>query len=232
MTDLLLREGEQGAVRAVIAMEPAPGVALPGEGVLGLLARLIECDASGIALLDDTGSAVDGAAPGPGQDLDDDPSTRDAPVVLGIERRGRGPFWNGSGAARGVAILTLGVRNGPHHVVKLWMVRRTTDFSDRDRALLALLAPALERLLRERPTSSHLSLTVQERRVLQHVAVGLSNAEIAQRLVVAPCTVRKHLEHAYRKLGVTNRLAAVHALERGRPVGPEDVTAGRVGSHA
>jgi DNA-binding NarL/FixJ family response regulator len=41
----------------------------------------------------------------------------------------------------------------------------------------------------------------------------LSNAEIAEQLVVAPCTVGKHLENAYRKLGVTNRLAAVHALE-------------------
>jgi DNA-binding NarL/FixJ family response regulator len=34
---------------------------------------------------------------------------------------------------------------------------------------------------------------------------------------VATCTVRKHLEHAYRKLGVTNRLAAVVAF-RGEPL--------------
>lgn len=49
--------------------------------------------------------------------------------------------------------------------------------------------------------------------MLHHGAAGLSNAAIAQRLFVAPCTVRKHLEHAYRKLGVSNRYAAVHALE-------------------
>ena len=47
------------------------------------------------------------------------------------------------------------------------------------------------------------------------VATGMSNAEIAEQLVVAPCTVRKHLENAYRKLGVTNRLAAMNALEGG-----------------
>jgi DNA-binding NarL/FixJ family response regulator len=29
---------------------------------------------------------------------------------------------------------------------------------------------------------------------------------------VATCTVRKHLEHAYPKLGVTNRLAAAVAM--------------------
>ena len=53
--------------------------------------------------------------------------------------------------------------------------------------------------------------------MLQHVAAGMTNAEVAQRLFVAPSTVRKHLENAYRKLGVSNRLAAVSALERARP---------------
>ena len=49
--------------------------------------------------------------------------------------------------------------------------------------------------------------------MLDLVAAGLSNAAIAERLFVAPCAVRKHLEHAYRKLGVSNRYAAVHALD-------------------
>jgi hypothetical protein len=48
------------------------------------------------------------------------------------------------------------------------------------------------------------------------VAAGFSNAEIGERMFIAPCTVRKHLENAYRKLGVTNRLAAVLALQGGR----------------
>ena len=127
-------------------------------------------------------------------------------------------------------MLSLGVRNGSDHVVKLWMVRRTINFSARDRALLALVAPALERLMRERSTSAlPPSLTLQERRVLRQVAAGLSNAEIAERLFIAPCTVRKHLENAYRKLGVTNRLAAVVAIERGDAVDadPVEVNGGR-----
>ena len=74
--------------------------------------------------------------------------------------------------------------------------------------------PVFQRHLRQRATNPlPACLTVQERRVLLEVAAGLSNAEIAQALFIAPSTVRKHLEHAFRKLGVTNRLAAVVALE-------------------
>lgn len=57
-------------------------------------------------------------------------------------------------------------------------------------------------------------LTPGERRVLELVREGLSNEQIAASLVLAPGTVRKHLENAFRKLGVHNRLAAVVALER------------------
>ena len=168
------------------------------------VARLIACDTIGIAVLDSTGSAV--------REKVGEPTTRSdwltpGSQVLGIQQIDGNPPSVGSPAARGVAVLTFGVRNGPHHVVQLWMVRRTTTFTERDRTLLGLVTPALERILRVRPISTlPPSLTVQERRVLRYVAEGLSNAEIAERLFVAPSTVRKHLENAYRKLGVTNRL--------------------------
>jgi ATP/maltotriose-dependent transcriptional regulator MalT len=215
MTDLLLSSSEQAALRAVIASDPVPGAALPAECALAQLARLVDCDALGIALVDATGTAVEEAALPRDGTADHAAATGDA-VTLGLTRRDRAPATVGPGR-QGVAVLSLSVRNGPDHVVTLWLVRRTRDFSERDHALLALVAPALERLLRERPVALlPPSLTVQERRVLRLLATGLSNAEIADRLVVAPCTVRKHLENAYRKLGVTNRLAAVHALEPGR----------------
>ena len=44
------------------------------------------------------------------------------------------------------------------------------------------------------------------------MAAGLSNAEIAEDNSIAVSTVRKHLENAYRKLGVTNRMAAIARL--------------------
>jgi DNA-binding NarL/FixJ family response regulator len=40
-------------------------------------------------------------------------------------------------------------------------------------------------------------------------------------MCIAPSTVRKHLEHAFPKLGVTNRLAAAMAFE-GRPLPDPD----------
>jgi DNA-binding CsgD family transcriptional regulator len=210
MPDVLLNDREQAAVRAIIASEPVPAGGVPGEVVLRHVERLIACDAIGIAVLDRAGSA--GGALAGKSSTDNDPVISGGPV-LGIQQIDGTRAQVGSAAGRGVAVLAFGVRNGPHHIVQLWMVRRTTRFTDRDRALLGLVAPALERLLRVQPLSSlPQSLTVQERRVLHHLAEGLSNAEIAERLVVAPSTVRKHLENAYRKLGVTNRLAAVHAL--------------------
>jgi DNA-binding CsgD family transcriptional regulator/GAF domain-containing protein len=63
-------------------------------------------------------------------------------------------------------------------------------------------------------TSVDAGLTPREREVLALVAEGLSNTEIAGRMWVAPSTVAKHLEQAYRKLGVRSRTAAVARLAR------------------
>jgi ATP/maltotriose-dependent transcriptional regulator MalT len=49
----------------------------------------------------------------------------------------------------------------------------------------------------------------REREVLHLVAAGLSNQQIARRLVVTPGTVKKHLEHIYTKLDVHSRTAAL-----------------------
>lgn len=54
-------------------------------------------------------------------------------------------------------------------------------------------------------------LTAREREVLDLVAEGKRNSDIAQDLWVSPSTVRKHLENIYEKLGVSTRTAAVHA---------------------
>ena len=50
--------------------------------------------------------------------------------------------------------------------------------------------------------------------MLQLVAEGLGDAEVAQRLVVSPRTVHSHLRSIYRKLGVNSRSAATrYAVE-------------------
>jgi len=54
------------------------------------------------------------------------------------------------------------------------------------------------------------SLTPRELEVLQRVASGASNGEIAQALWVTEQTVKFHLSNIYRKLGVSNRTGACH----------------------
>jgi DNA-binding CsgD family transcriptional regulator len=65
-------------------------------------------------------------------------------------------------------------------------------------------------LVREEPAEAAklARLTPRELQVLEWVAEGKTNAEIARILVTAPGTVGKHLEHIYEKLGVHTRTAA------------------------
>lgn len=108
--------------------------------------------------------------------------------------------------------------------IKLWLpapVRRVRgffftreagarDFSARERAMLELLGPHLA-LARERWEDRPLSdvLTAREGEIMVLVAEGLTNAQIAARLVLSTGTVRSHLDHIYAKLGVHTRTAAV-----------------------
>jgi DNA-binding NarL/FixJ family response regulator len=52
-------------------------------------------------------------------------------------------------------------------------------------------------------------LTGREREVVQLLAVGATNAQIADQLVVSECTVKSHVRHILRKLGAVNRAQAI-----------------------
>ncbi|MCY7286820.1 MAG: response regulator transcription factor [Cryobacterium sp.] len=59
-------------------------------------------------------------------------------------------------------------------------------------------------------------LSIRELDVLEQMAEGKSNAEIADALSIATGTVKRHLANLYRKLGVTTR---IDALRRGLNLG-------------
>lgn len=59
-------------------------------------------------------------------------------------------------------------------------------------------------------------LTAQERKVLDRVAEGETNKEIACRLKISPATVKRHLENILKKLQLRNRVeAAVYSVRMG-----------------
>jgi DNA-binding NarL/FixJ family response regulator len=65
---------------------------------------------------------------------------------------------------------------------------------------------------RDRKTET---LTAREVEVLQLLAFGHTNRDIADRLFISPDTVKTHLEHIFDKLGASDRTAAVaEALRR------------------
>jgi HD-GYP domain-containing protein (c-di-GMP phosphodiesterase class II) len=70
----------------------------------------------------------------------------------------------------------------------------------------AVLGAAGHRVLRRREGPA--GLTQREVEVLRLVARGLSNKEIAERLVISPKTVGNHVEHIYRKIDASTRAAA------------------------
>jgi HD-GYP domain-containing protein (c-di-GMP phosphodiesterase class II) len=84
---------------------------------------------------------------------------------------------------------------------------------DRD-AADAVLAAAGHRVGRRRAGPA--GLTPREVEVLRLVSRGLSNREIAERLVISRKTAGSHVEHIYMKLGVSSRAAAsLFAVQHG-----------------
>jgi DNA-binding CsgD family transcriptional regulator len=81
-------------------------------------------------------------------------------------------------------------------------------------AVEAVLAAAGHRVVRRREGPA--GLTAREVEVLRLVALGLTNKQIARRLVISPKTAGNHIEHIYTKIGTSNRAgASLFAMQHG-----------------
>lgn len=81
----------------------------------------------------------------------------------------------------------------------------------------AVLSPSVgARLLDQVRDPGREAVSQRELEVLQLVAAGSTNREVAARLFISEATVKSHLLHIYAKLGVNDRAGAVGtAFERG-----------------
>jgi DNA-binding CsgD family transcriptional regulator len=222
MPEVRFSEHDQQVLRALMAAEPIPGRPLPHPDVLASILELVPCDTLG-AVYSDLHGRISAHV-----QLISSGGRQTTLVTAVTAQRGRsehsGPFHLGymhwrehpaqaehCGHLGGPGdSLAIGYRNGCENIVQYFFARESRLFSPRDLAVLEMLGPVLQRLVRERPTPLlPADLTLAERKVLSHVAAGRSNAQIAETLCVSVGTVRKHLEHAYRKLDVGNRMAAI-----------------------
>lgn len=76
------------------------------------------------------------------------------------------------------------------------------------------LAPVIASRLLDRVRAPRVSLSGREMEVLELVAAGRSNSEIAEQLFIGETTVKSHLAHIFSKLDVSSRTGAVSAARR------------------
>ena len=72
-----------------------------------------------------------------------------------------------------------------------------------------VLSPALAQRVVARMSRPRAQLSAREVEILEAVARGLGNREIARELFISEATVKTHLVHVYTKLDVESRTAAV-----------------------
>lgn len=78
------------------------------------------------------------------------------------------------------------------------------------------LSPEVAAALMERLGKPQQALSAREIEILQALATGATNRELARSLFISEATVKTHLVHIYQKLGVENRTAAINVARERR----------------
>lgn len=80
----------------------------------------------------------------------------------------------------------------------------------------SVLSPEVQQRLVHRMTNPGTALSPREAEILEALATGATNREVAKRLFISESTVKTHLVHLYDKLGVDNRTAALRTARERR----------------
>jgi DNA-binding NarL/FixJ family response regulator len=105
-------------------------------------------------------------------------------------------------------IVVSGVANAGE-IEKIYADYPITAYIEKQTFDRAAFRRAVDETRAAHPTLSKLgALTEREREVLDLLAQGLTNKEIAERLFITPNTVKRHLKAVFEKLGVHTRSAA------------------------
>ncbi|MEO5535136.1 MAG: LuxR C-terminal-related transcriptional regulator [Pseudolysinimonas sp.] len=98
----------------------------------------------------------------------------------------------------------------------LSLFRSDRDFSDREVGVVAELTRHLRlattRMSQKVRTNDELGITRRQRESLHALENGETARQAAQQLGISEKTLENHLQEAYRRLGVTNRIAALRRL--------------------
>ena len=123
---------------------------------------------------------------------------------------------------------------------RIWRSRRRENFERRSLEILDLLAPHLRNAIRvaqflnnrklQLPPELSVAtirdstrLSEREAQIAYHAVSGKADLQIAATLFLSIATVRTHLRHIYRKLGVSNRSSLCRRLSAGGgPAGPQE----------
>jgi DNA-binding NarL/FixJ family response regulator len=108
------------------------------------------------------------------------------------------------------AALRHGARGVIHAGMELDQIARAVEVAHEGE----IVAPRklLEYLIANDDPTDLDALTVRQREILQLVAQGLSNAQIANRLFLSESTIKQHLRATYKVLGVSDRKEAARLI--------------------
>jgi DNA-binding NarL/FixJ family response regulator len=118
-------------------------------------------------------------------------------------------------------LITLGASAFLHKSASRTELSAAVNSVTRGSDQVLVVVPRTAVLEPDRLEPAATSVSARELEVLNLLAQGLSNSEIAARLFISDSTVKRHLTNIYAKLGATSRVDAVRKAQAAHLFGPQ-----------